>query len=219
MAGRLAQFTPPLADVPAGWKPSWNVSPGQQVLILRKRDGRLVCDQVLWNLTPGWLNDLSRAPFSTNAEYMLDKPMYRQPLVERRCIIPVDGYFAWRQQGKRKQPWYLRRRHGGLALAGIWERYRLDKDTYWDSCAVITAPAKGLPTKVGTRMPVMLNAGEQAIWMANATAPSALLPLLLNADPQTDMMYPVSTAVSSPATQGAHCCTPYGQIVTTQAPA
>ncbi|HDZ56781.1 MAG TPA: SOS response-associated peptidase [Pseudomonas xinjiangensis] len=219
MAGRLAQFTPPVADTPADWMPSWNLSPGQRVLILRKQDNRLECVQVLWNLTPGWLKDLSRAPFSTNAEHLHDKPMFRQPLTERRCLIPVDGFFIWRMQGKRKQPWYLRRRQGGLALAGLWERYSLDDGTYWDSCVLITAPAKGLPERLGARMPVTLNRGEQAIWLASATAPMALQPLLLNAASQVDMMYPVTPSVSSPVTHGAHCCTPSGQIITEQAPA
>ena len=91
MAGRLAQFTPPVADVPEDWKPAWNISPGQRLLILRKVDNQLECARVLWNLTPAWLKDLSRTPFSINAEVMHDKPMFRQPLVERRCLIPVDG--------------------------------------------------------------------------------------------------------------------------------
>ena len=218
MAGRLAQFTPPVADMPEGWKPAWNISPGQRLLILRKVNNQLECARVLWNLTPGWLKDLSRTPFSVNAEVMHDKPMFRQPLVERRCLIPVDGYFVWRSQGQRKQPWYLRRRQGGLAIAGIWERYSLDENTYWDSCALITVPAKGLPERLGYRMPVTLNRAEQAIWLASATAPSALQPLLLNADSQVDMMYPVNPAMSDPDTLGPHCCAPSGHAITADAP-
>jgi putative SOS response-associated peptidase YedK len=213
MTGRLAQFSAPAPALPPGWTPSWNLSPGQQVLILRKPDRSVECVQVLWKLTPGWLKDLSRAPFSIQAETLHEKPMYRQPLVSRRCIIPVDGFYLWQQQGQRKQPWYLRRREGGLALAGIWERYSLEDGSAWDSCALITAPATGLAARLGERMPVSLNAAEQAIWLASATAPLALQPLLLNAASKVQMMYPVSSAVSNAATRGAHCCTPSGPIV------
>lgn len=213
MSGRLAQFRAPLPEVPEGWEPTWNLSPGQRLLILRKTDGRLECAQVLWNLTPGWLTDLSRAPFSAKAEFLHDKSMFREPLVQRRCLIPVEGYYLWRQQGRRKQPWYLRREQGSLALAGLWERYALDDGTCWDSCALITAPATGLPAQLAERMPVALNQAEQAIWLASATAPQALQPLLLNAQSQVQLMYPVNPAVSNPATRGPHCCSPSGHPV------
>lgn len=213
MSGRLAQFSAPLAEMPEDWKPNWNVCPGNRLLILRKVNSQLECSQVLWNLTPSWLRDLSRAAFSAQAEFLHDKPMFREPLVQRRCLIPVDGFYVWQQQGRRKQPWYLRQQNGGLALAGLWDRYALDDGTYWDSCALITAPAKGLPARLGGRMPVTLNKAEQAIWLADATAPSALQPLLLNADSQVQLMYPVNPAVSSPTTQGPHCCNPTGHAV------
>lgn len=213
MTGRLAQFTAPTATPPPGWKPNWNLAPGQPLLILRKGEQGSECVQVLWRLTPGWLKDLSRAPFSVQAETLHDKPMYRQPLVERRCLIPVDGFYLWQQQGQRKQPWYLRRREGGLLLAGLWERYALDDGTLWDSYALITAPAKGLAARLAERMPVSLNSAEQAIWLASATAPGALQPLLLNATSRVQLMHPVSPSMSSTATRGAHCCTPTGHLI------
>lgn len=213
MSGRLAQFTAPTSSVPVGWQPCWNLAPGKPVLILRKAEGQLECAQVLWNLTPGWLRQLDRAAFSAKAEYLHEKPMFGQALAQRRCLIPVDGFFVWQAQGKRKQPWYLRGQKGGLALAGLWERYSLDDGSYWDSCALITVPAKGLPARLGERMPVTFNSGEQAIWLAAATAASHLQPLLLNASSQVGMMHPVNPAMSSPATQGAQCCTPSGKPI------
>jgi|TARA_B100001059_G_scaffold236137_1_gene284968 putative SOS response-associated peptidase YedK len=214
VSGRLAQFSPPHSHLPADWKPSWNLAPGKPLLILRKQAGQIECVQVLWNLTPTWLTDLSRASFSARAEYLHEKPMFRQAFAQRRCLIPVDGYFLWLQQGARKQPWYVRRKEGGLALAGLWERYQLDDGQFWDSCALITVPAKGLAGRLGDRMPAALNSGEQAIWLADRTAVSALQPLLLNAEGRIEMIYPVNPAVSNPATAGPHCCNPSGPAQT-----
>ena len=219
MSGRLAQFTPTQPAPPERWSPSWNIAPGRRLLILRKVSGSMECAEVLWNLTPDWLRDLSRASFSANAENLAERPMFRSALSERRCLIPVDGFFLWQQQGQRKQPWYLRRRSGTLAIAGLWERYQLDDGTQWDSCALITAPAKGLAARIGSRMPVTLNAGEQAMWLASATAVSALQPLLLNAESRVEMMHPVATSVGNPNAAGAQCCTPTGQIVLASQPA
>lgn len=214
MSGRLAQFTAPVKDLPEGWKPQWNLAPGQQLLILRKAAGKMECARVLWNLTPGWLRQLDRAAFSAQAEFLHEKPMFGEAFAQRRCIIPVDGFFVWHAQGKRKQPWYLRRHQGGLAIAGLWERYSLEDGSFWDSCALVTAPAKSLAARLSARMPVTLNAAEQAIWLASATAVSALQPLLLNAASQVTMMHPVNPSMSSPTTLGAQCCAPSGKAVT-----
>lgn len=217
MSGRLAQFSAPLANVPEEWRPSWNISPGNRVLILRRVDNQLECVKVLWKLTPSWLRDLSRTPFAAQAEFLHNKPMFRQALERRRCLIPVDGFYAWRQQGQRKQPWYLRSEHHGLAIAGLWERYTLDKETSWDSCALITAPAKGLPAGLSERMPVTLNPAEQAIWLSDDTAHNALQPLLLNAESRVQLMYPVNPAVSDPANDGPQVCSPTGHPVRAEA--
>lgn len=219
MTGRLAQFTPTQPAPPESWQPNWNVSPGRRLLILRKNAQRMECAEVLWNLTPDWLTDLSKASFSAHAEHLAERPMFRQALAERRCLIPVDGFYVWQQQGQRKQPWYLRRRTGALAIAGLWERYRLDDGSEWDSCALITAPAKGLAARLASRMPVTLNSAEQAIWLASATGASALQPLLLNADARVEMMYPVGTAIGNPNAAGAQCCTPTGLAITAPEPA
>lgn len=219
MTGRLAQFTPTRPAPPESWTPGWNIAPGKRLLILRKAAGTLQSVEVLWNLTPDWLRDLSRASFSANAENLAERPMFRQALAERRCLIPVDGFFLWQQQGQRKQPYYLRRRSGTLAIAGLWERYRLDDGSEWDSCALITAPAKGLAARLGPRMPVTLNSAEQAVWLASATAVAALQPLLLNAESRVEMMHPVATAVGNPNAVGAQCCAPTGQIVLASQPA
>lgn len=213
MSGRLAQFSAPVPDTPRDWKPQWNLAPGQRLLILRKNGGKLECQLALWNLTPTWLRQLDRAAFSAQAEFVHEKPMFAQALSQRRCIIPVDGFFIWQSQGKRKQPWYLRRQQGGLAIAGLWERYSLEDGSYWDSCALVTAPAKGLPARLSARMPVTLSATEQALWLASATAVGALQPLLLNAESRVTMMHPVNPAMSSPNTTGAQCCAPSGQAV------
>ncbi|SDU13017.1 SOS response-associated peptidase [Halopseudomonas salegens] len=211
MSGRLAQFNPPLADPPTDWQPSWNLSPGQPILILRRTERQLECARVLWKLTPGWMRELDKAPFNVRAEWLLDKAQFSQPLAQRRCLLPIDGYYLWHQRGSRKQPWYLRRQSGGLAVAGLWERYQLDDGQFWDSCALISVPAKGLARQLGERMPATLNRGEQAIWLADATAFSALQPLLLNAASQVELIHPVNPAMSNPGLQGPTCCAPSGR--------
>ena len=49
------------------------------------------------------------------------KGQFRKHLKERRCVIPCEGFYEWRDEGG-KQPYYLSRKDGKpLMLAGIWE--------------------------------------------------------------------------------------------------
>ena len=107
MSGRLAQFNQPHTTMPDDWKPQWNIAPGKPLLILRKTAGQLECASVLWNLTPGWLKDLSRASFSARAEYLHEKPMFRQAFAcfdglpaLAHCISGAPQGSAWRAEGR-----------------------------------------------------------------------------------------------------------------------
>ena len=43
---------------------------------------------------------------------------------ERRCLLPVDGWFEWPQRGSGKQPYYLTLADGSLlSLAALWKRW------------------------------------------------------------------------------------------------
>lgn len=215
MSGRLAQFSAP-SQRPDDWVPCWNLSPGQQLLILRREQGQQQCLQVLWKLSPGWMTDLSRAPFNVRAEQLLDKPMLRQPLQQRRCLIPVDGYYLWAQRNGRRQPWYLRAEQGQLMLAGLWERYSLDERTHWDSCALITVPARGLAEGLAERMPASLDSAGCALWLASGNTPEALQALLLNSRHSAQLAHPVHASTSDPTRQGPSCCAATGPAIRLQ---
>ena len=43
---------------------------------------------------------------------------------ERRCRLPVDGWFEWQQRGSGKQPYYLTLKDSSpLSLAALWKRW------------------------------------------------------------------------------------------------
>ena len=53
------------------------------------------------------------------------KPALRDPLTNRRCLIPADGFYEWLRAGKVKQPYCFEVNDGELfAFAGIWDRWK-----------------------------------------------------------------------------------------------
>ena len=97
MSGRYALFrwNPSLAALPgfpADWRAQWNISPANQVLMVREDAGARRADMARWGLTPAWLTDLSRTPSHARAETLAEQPMFREAFQQRRCLLPANGF-------------------------------------------------------------------------------------------------------------------------------
>jgi putative SOS response-associated peptidase YedK len=65
--------------------------------------------------------DRPRPPLLNVRTDGMRKGQFRKHLKERRCVVPCEGFYEWREEGG-KQPYYFNRKDGKpLMLAGIWE--------------------------------------------------------------------------------------------------
>src|SRR5919108_69229 len=104
----------------------YNVAPTQPIPIVRLQDGRRRFALVRWGLLPAWVKDPRTFSLLINArcEAVTDKPAFRAAMRRRRCLIPADGFYAWKAVGKSKQPYYVRLKSGEpMAFAGLWETW------------------------------------------------------------------------------------------------
>ncbi len=180
MCGRYAFFAPReaiervfgVADPPA-IEPRYNIAPTQFVPIVRvDRDGRRVLRMVRWGLVPFWARDESIGNRMINArtETLSTNAAFREAFEQRRCLIPVNGFYEWRREGRVSTPWYVESADGEpFALAGLWARWRprdaAQDAAALDSCTIITAPANALLAPIHTRMPVVLSSAASAAWL------------------------------------------------------
>jgi putative SOS response-associated peptidase YedK len=112
-----------------GHRPSWNVNPASDILVVvAGSDGARQLRELRWGLVPRWAKDTKGRPLiNMRAETVREKPTWQRTLAGKRCIIPIDGFYEWQDQGKgqRKQPFYVTSRDGEpLALAGLWATWR-----------------------------------------------------------------------------------------------
>ena len=64
---------------------------------------------------------------NARAESLMEKPAFKHLVGSRRCIIPADGFYEWRKEGKWKVPmWvYLKSKEPPRAFWVPGVRYRL----------------------------------------------------------------------------------------------
>jgi putative SOS response-associated peptidase YedK len=60
-------------------------------------------------LIPHWADDpsIGNRMINARAETLTDLPSFKLLVDRRRCIIPADGFYEWRKEGKRKVPMWL----------------------------------------------------------------------------------------------------------------
>ena len=197
------------------WRPRFNVAPTQPAPVVILRDGQRRIELMRWGLIPHWGGRPgSKPPLMINArvESLEDKPMFRDALGRRRCLVPADGFFEWKKLGggKRplKQPVYLHPQPPRLfAFAGLWARARTD-DGEQLSFTIITGPANDLVAPIHDRMPVVLDPSTYAAWL-DPSLDAAGAHALLGVPPVGDWIgEPVSPRVNSAQIDDPTCITP-----------
>ena len=95
---------------------------------------------------------------NARAETVREKPMFRESVAWRRCVIPTTGFYEWDRE-KRK---YLFRLPGEdvLYMAGLYER-REGEDRY---CILTTAANRSM-APIHDRMPLVLRREQLEPWL------------------------------------------------------
>ena len=180
--------------IPTEWKrPRYNIRPTQELPVVRLVDDELELTLLRWGLIPSW----SREPepkfptFNARAETLAEKPTFRGPFKNRRCLILIDGFYEWpKKPSKDRRPRHIRfRDRRPMAVAGLWDRWT-DPATgiVVDSCTIVTTEANELLAGVPhDRMPVILDETAQQVWLDSSVVDRQRLAALLTPRRADDM--------------------------------
>jgi putative SOS response-associated peptidase YedK len=137
---------------------------------------------------------------NARSETVSGKPAFKKPFEKRRCLVLSDGFYEWKKSGNSKLPFRITLADGRLfAFAGIWDRYTDADGVEILSYSILTTEANEKVAQLHNRMPVILNAVSEGIWLSDEVDHREHLDLLRPCDPDIIRTYPVSTTVNSPA--------------------
>jgi putative SOS response-associated peptidase YedK len=194
----------------------YNVAPTQPVAVIRvlrthpaTKERELV--PMRWGLIPAWADDpsIGNRMINARAESVSSKPAFRGAFKYRRCLVPADGFYEWKKEGKRKQPVYIRRKdEQPFAFAGLWEEWEREGEVI-ESCTIITTEANELVSEFHDRMPVILDPADYDVWLDPEVQDPEVLEPLLRPYPSGEMeVYLVSRLVNDPRHEDPKCVEP-----------
>jgi putative SOS response-associated peptidase YedK len=193
--------------------PRYNIAPSQPIAIVRMSEGKRQFALVRWGLLPPWVKDPRTFSLLLNArgESVNDKPAFRNAMKRRRCLIPADGFYEWKRDGGRSQPYFVRAKSGEpLAFAGLWECWIGPNGEELETATIVTTRANRTLSEIHERMPVIIPPEAFDLWL-NGDAADAETAAALIAPAPDDLLvaYPVSPAVNRTANDGAALIEPF----------
>ncbi|MBN1337668.1 MAG: SOS response-associated peptidase [Deltaproteobacteria bacterium] len=197
----LARFVA-LFALPA-FGPRYNIAPLQAVGTIRLRAGKRTWQEVRWGIPAPPGNRFPRPVINARAETLLSSPFFRTAVRSGRCLVPADGFYEWRAEGRRRVP-VLFRRPGGepFAIAALADR-RPEGEATVEACALVTCAPNAVVAPIHDRMPAILDPDAFETWL-DPGVPSAVAARLLGPAPDALLApFPVSSRVNDAHHEGA----------------
>jgi putative SOS response-associated peptidase YedK len=186
------------ADVLPGYLPRYNAAPTQLLPVITQSGAEGV-SVFYWGTSPVWSKNkpLSEKIINVRTESIGEKPSLRKTLAKNRCLIPADGFYAWKKVGKRTSiPFrFVVGDQDLFAIAGLWEEFEDTDGHELHTFTVITTLANQVVASVQDRMPAILTPASEKLWMAAESDVPSLLEILIPYEGSMNH-YPVSPQIA-----------------------
>jgi putative SOS response-associated peptidase YedK len=154
--------------------PNYNIAPGQTMPVVTDDEaGKPAIELMRWGLVPMWAKDISIGYKLINArdDTVFEKPMWRNLILKKRCLIPADGFYEWKKthDGSKevKKPFYIRPKQADIfSFAGVWSSWKDAEGSELKTYSIITTEPNEEMRLVHNRMPVILYPEEESAWLA-----------------------------------------------------
>ena len=194
-------------------EPNYNVAPTTDIFVVYADGGLRRLDPFHWGLVPSWAKEIKIGNRMINArgETIATNGAFKSSFAKRRCIIPADGFYEWKQLPgrKTKQPYFVHRPDDEpYAFGGLWAEWRgKDRDgapLTLRSATIITGEPNEKMAEIHDRMPLILPPSAWDEWLDPAQQDvDAVGRFLVPAPASLISFHPVSTEVNNARHTGA----------------
>lgn len=189
-----------------------NVALTDQAMVVVQRK-ELQLRNMVFGLVPSWKKKADSTLGNAKSETVDELPSFKESFKQRRCLIPVTGFFEWRLDPgeKRKTPNRVFTNDPVFCIAGVWD--------FWPpkqlaSFAILTTEPNALISQLHNRMPVILPREHHRAWLDPENRDHAALKAMLKPYPPEQMAYQAyDRYVSSPGNKEKEKIFPVGEPI------
>ncbi|WP_410771336.1 SOS response-associated peptidase [Fontibacillus sp. BL9] len=148
------------------YKNRYNVSPTQHTHVVLQQNGERILDEFRWGFIPYWGKDAVNA----DLRKVHQNPTYRKLVDKQRCVIPCNGFYYWKQEGKKSYPVRVVMKNRGMfGVAGLYEIWRDTRGEPLRTFTLVMTEANPLIGEFESRMPAILSPEGVARWLDEET--------------------------------------------------
>ena len=158
-----------MVDVPEGYEPSYNSAPTQLLPVITSENRRGI-SFFHWGLMAKWSNNkssISAKSINLIAEKAFQKPGYKRQIQTHRCVVPINGFYAWKRVSKKQLvPYYFFSTQVPLlGIAGLWEEFEDIDGMVSHSFIILMVPSSPTLIEFESEMPAILDPNECIAWL------------------------------------------------------
>lgn len=159
------------------YEPAGEVFPSERAVAVLS-DGRRHLKRLKWGFTPSF----SKRPIiNARSETAFEKTLFRRAALERRCLIPARGWFEWEQTDEGKKKRFIRAKNGELlSLGGLYGTFPDKAGNQQLSFTILTREAVMGLDRIHSRMPVVIQPDNEALWLDPAEKRMPVLASIMN---------------------------------------
>jgi len=196
--------------------PNYNASPSQKLPII-VNTAKKGMSFFYWGTNKEWSNNKSISPklLSVDSQKLQRTSLLRNALEKKRCIIPVNGFYLWKQYGKkRKTPQYFYSSEEPIiSIPGIWEEYEDMDGKVNYTFKMIEIKNYVNQVEYGEFMPGVLAKESESKWLDNYSSNDELLAMLDDTTAVSQLAtHPVSSHITSSSVNNENLIKPQAQV-------
>ena len=188
-------------DIPPGpiYRSNAFSNPLHPIRCMDRKDAHILSR---WGLVPGWVKDgeqaraVRRSCYNARGETMFSKPAFRTAAKGARCLVPVTGFFEFREVAGKRYPYHVRMMDGRtFGLGGLYQDTTLLSGHPERTFSIVTTDANellGFVHNTKFRMPLILPRGKEDAWLDDGASPEKVQGLIAPYQGNDLEAYPVT---------------------------
>ena len=145
-------------EISGNFPAKYNISPGQTSVVISLKKNNFYLNKIHWGFK---VPKLEKLVINARSETIIEKPLFKNLLLQNRCLIPANSWFEWDNE---KKPYLIKHKKNDIiAFAGL-QRLEENKER---SFVIITAEAGRNLKTIHKRTPLVINKENFLFWLGN----------------------------------------------------